>query len=97
MDIVANVTVSNVSMNNAQNGARIKAWAGKGVGSGLVQNITFAGFAESAVDNPVVIDQCYETSASDCAKYPSNTYIRDVWFTKCVCVSHCDERGGGAG
>ena len=71
-------------MSNAQNGARIKAWAGKGVGSGIVKNITFEGFVESAVDNPVIIDQCYETSASDCAKYPSNTYIQDIWFTKCV-------------
>ena len=30
--------------------------------------------------------QCYETSDSDCAKYPSNTYIQDVWFNKCVSV-----------
>lgn len=44
-------------MSNAQNGARIKAWAGKGVGAGLVKNITFDGFVESNVDNPVVIDQ----------------------------------------
>ena len=73
-----------IKMSNAQNGARIKAWAGKNVGSGLVKNITFDGFVESNVDSPVVIDQCYETSASDCAKYPSNTYIQDIWFTKCV-------------
>jgi galacturan 1,4-alpha-galacturonidase len=44
-------------MSNAQNGARIKAWAGKGVGSGLVKNITFDGFVQSNVDNPVIIDQ----------------------------------------
>ena len=49
-------------MSNAQNGARIKAWAGSGVGSGIVKNITFEGFVESNVDNPVVIDQCYMTS-----------------------------------
>ena len=73
-------------MSNAENGARIKAWAGKNVGSGLVKNITFDGFVESNVDSPVVIDQCYETSDSDCAKYPSNTYIEDIWFTKCVLV-----------
>jgi galacturan 1,4-alpha-galacturonidase len=71
-------------MSNAQNGARIKAWAGQGVGSGIVKNVTFTHFVESNVDNPVVIDQCYETSADDCAKYPSNTYIQDVWFDKCV-------------
>lgn len=94
-------------MSNAQNGARIKTWAGKGVGSGIVKNITFTGFVESNVDNPVVIDQvrssyfiplpskvlsgrdsqCYETSESDCAKYPSNTLIEDIWFDKYVMKS----------
>ena len=44
-------------MSNAQNGARIKAWAGPDVGSGIVRNITFQNFLESEVDNPVVIDQ----------------------------------------
>ena len=34
----------NIRMSNAQNGVRIKAWAGKGVGSGIVKNITFEGF-----------------------------------------------------
>ena len=48
-------------MSNAENGARIKAFAGSGVGSGIVNNITFSNFIESAVDDPVVIDQCYET------------------------------------
>ncbi|KAI8978247.1 glycoside hydrolase family 28 protein [Trametes punicea] len=79
-DIVQNVLATNIRMSNAQNGARIKAWAGKGVGSGLVKNITFEGFIETDVDNPIIIDQCYETSADDCAKYPSNVYIQDVWF-----------------
>ena len=74
----------NITMSNAQNGARIKAWAGKNVGSGIVKNITFTGFIESNVDNPVIIDQCYETSDSNCAKYPSNTYIQDIFFTECV-------------
>lgn len=44
-------------MSNAQNGARIKAWAGPNVGSGIVKNVTFDLFVESNVDNPVVIDQ----------------------------------------
>ncbi|KZV67880.1 glycoside hydrolase family 28 protein [Peniophora sp. CONT] len=79
-DIVKNVTARNISMSNAQNGARIKAWAGPNVGSGIVQNITFEYFTESDVDNPVVIDQCYMTDADACAANPSNTYIQDVWF-----------------
>jgi hypothetical protein len=37
-DIVQNVMATNIKMVNAQNGARIKAFAGSGVGSGLVKN-----------------------------------------------------------
>ncbi|KAJ7062368.1 pectin lyase fold/virulence factor [Mycena amicta] len=80
-DIVENVTATNIHMSNAQNGARIKCWAGSGVGSGIVKNITFSGFIESKVDNPVIIGECYMTSASDCAAFPSNTLIQDVFFT----------------
>lgn len=47
-------------MTKAQNGARIKAWAGPNVGSGIVKNVTFDGFVESSVDNPVVIDQVWK-------------------------------------
>ncbi|KAJ7771601.1 glycoside hydrolase family 28 protein [Mycena metata] len=80
-DIVENVTATNVIMSNAQNGARIKAWAGPGVGSGIVKNVTFDMFFETNVDNPVVIDQCYMTNATACAQFPSNTFIQDVLFT----------------
>ncbi len=48
---------SDVKMSNAQNGARIKAWAGPDVGSGIVRNVTFNNFVVSSVANPVVIDQ----------------------------------------
>jgi galacturan 1,4-alpha-galacturonidase len=46
-----------VRISDAENGARIKCWAGSGVGSGIVKNITFENFVVDAVDNPVVIDQ----------------------------------------
>ncbi|KAJ7243374.1 pectin lyase fold/virulence factor [Mycena haematopus] len=78
-DIVENVTATNIKMSNAQNGARIKAWAGPDVGSGIVKNITFENFVEFNVDNPVVIDQC--------AQFPSNTFIQDVLFTNIVGTS----------
>ncbi|KAJ7433164.1 pectin lyase fold/virulence factor [Mycena galericulata] len=55
-DIVENVTSANIRMSNAQNGARIKAFAGPGVGSGSVKNVTFSHFIEGAVGNPVIID-----------------------------------------
>lgn len=67
-------------MSNASNGARIKAWAGPNVGSGIVKNITFVDFEVSDINNPIVIDQCY-FSEDECDEYPSNTYIQDVYFT----------------
>jgi len=79
-DIVENVTAVNVHMSNAQNGARIKCWAGPNVGSGIVKNVTFSHFVESSVDNPVIIDQCYMTNATECSAFPSNTLIQDVIF-----------------
>ncbi|KAF9560995.1 glycoside hydrolase family 28 protein [Agrocybe pediades] len=79
-DIVENVLSRNIKMTNAQNGARIKAWAGPNVGSGIVKNVTFENFFETAVDNPIVIDQCYMTNATACAQFPSNTFIQDIWF-----------------
>ncbi|KAK7460923.1 hypothetical protein VKT23_008851 [Stygiomarasmius scandens] len=79
-DIVRNVTAVDIRMSDAQNGARIKAWAGPNVGSGIVQNITFRNFVVNNVDNPVVIDQCYMTDADVCAEFPSNTFIQDIFF-----------------
>ncbi|KAJ7872121.1 pectin lyase fold/virulence factor [Mycena olivaceomarginata] len=81
-DIVENVTAINVKMINSGNGARIKAWAGSGVGSGIVKNITFTNFVDSKVDLPITIDQCYSTTAAACAQFPSNTLIQDVVFTQ---------------
>jgi galacturan 1,4-alpha-galacturonidase len=44
-------------MYNAENGARIKAFAGPGVGSGIVKNVSFSFFTEGNVDSPLIIDQ----------------------------------------
>ncbi|KAG8852227.1 hypothetical protein FRB96_008873 [Tulasnella sp. 330] len=63
-DIVSNIYVNNITMANAQNGARIKVFpdnpnAGSviGGGTGFVKNITFANFFVQNVDNPILIDQ----------------------------------------
>ncbi|KIK55487.1 glycoside hydrolase family 28 protein [Collybiopsis luxurians FD-317 M1] len=79
-DIVQNVTAIGIQMSNAENGARIKAFAGDNVGSGHVQNVTFQNFVVNNVDSPVVIDQCYETAASACEEFPSNVVIEDIFF-----------------
>jgi len=80
-DIVENVTVSNIQMLNAQNGVRIKSWAGPNVGSGLVRNIHYSNWQESNVDNPIIIDSCYMTNASVCAKYPSKVPTENVYIS----------------
>ncbi|KAI0346446.1 pectin lyase-like protein [Trametopsis cervina] len=84
-DIVANVSVFNVSMNNAQNGVRIKVFGGNpsanstaGGGSGFVRNITYEDYSVNNVDNPILIDQCYSTPAAVCAQFPSKVSISDV-------------------
>ncbi|MCJ1313533.1 hypothetical protein MMC25_007212 [Agyrium rufum] len=86
-DIVQNVLVKNVTMVDAENGARIKAFGGSpsatsttGGGSGIVQNITFQDFTCVACDLPIVIDQCYETDDTTCASYPSKVIISDVHY-----------------
>lgn len=86
-DIVQNVLVKNVTMVNAENGARIKAFGGSssatstsGGGNGFATNITFQDFKCDAVSLPIVIDQCYETSASTCASYPSKVLINDIHY-----------------
>jgi polygalacturonase len=86
-DIVQNVLVKNITMVNAENGARIKAFGGSssatstsGGGNGYAQNITFQDFHCEACGLPIVIDQCYETSSSTCASYPSKVIISDIHY-----------------
>lgn len=86
-DIIADVLVKNITMVNASNGARIKAFGGsssststKGGGNGYIRNITFQDFRCNSVALPIVIDQCYETSASTCASYPSKVLINDIHY-----------------
>jgi len=98
-DIVANVTVFNVSMNNAQNGARIKVFGGNpspnstaGGGTGFVKNVTYADFQVSNVDNPITVNQCYETSAETCKEFPSTLTISDVHFINVTGTSSGEEK-----
>ncbi|OCF72151.1 hypothetical protein I204_07416 [Kwoniella mangroviensis CBS 8886] len=86
-DIVANVYVRNISMSNAQNGARIKVFGGSndtksisGGGVGYVKNVTFQDFVNYNVDNPIYLTQCYSSSAQQCQDHPSTLSISDVYF-----------------
>ncbi|KAH9213209.1 glycoside hydrolase family 28 protein, partial [Leptodontidium sp. 2 PMI_412] len=86
-DIIQNVLVKNITMVNTSNGARIKAWGGSssatstsGGGNGYVQNVTFQDFHCEGCALPIVIDQCYSTSASTCVTYPSKVLINDIHY-----------------
>lgn len=85
--MTADVTARNVSMSNAQYGARIKVFAGSNVsnsfsggGSGYVKNITFENFVVKNVDEPIYITQCYQATPETCAKFPSILSISDVHY-----------------
>ncbi|KIM82178.1 glycoside hydrolase family 28 protein [Piloderma croceum F 1598] len=80
-DLVENVSVSNIHMLNAQNGVRIKSWAGPNVGSGLVKNISYSHWQEDNVDNPIIIDSCFMTNTTTCTQYPSKVPTEDVYIS----------------
>ncbi|ANB12369.1 Pgu1p [Sugiyamaella lignohabitans] len=92
-DIVQNVLVTNVSMSNAQNGARIKAYPGRpagstvldnGGGSGIVENIMFKDFHVDNVDYAIDLTQCYGGSSTIapeiCQQNPADVIIKDIFF-----------------
>ncbi|KAI9636877.1 glycoside hydrolase family 28 protein [Dioszegia hungarica] len=86
-DIVSDLYVRNITMLNAENGARIKVFGGSndtksvsGGGSGYVRNVTFQDFSNSNVDNPIYITQCYSSSAQQCEQFPATLQISDVHF-----------------
>ncbi|KAF8864013.1 pectin lyase-like protein [Acephala macrosclerotiorum] len=80
-DYIYNAHIENVTMLNAQNGARLKAWAGPNVGYGYISNITYKNFYNFNVDWPIVLDACYfNFNASTCSTYPSRVDMTDILF-----------------
>ncbi|GJJ09196.1 hypothetical protein Clacol_003418 [Clathrus columnatus] len=99
-DIVENVLIENIVMANAQNGARIKVFGGNpsptsvsGGGTGFVKNVTFLNYRVDNVDNPILIDQCYETAASVCAEFPSKLTISDIHYKNITGTASSAEKG----
>jgi len=58
-DFIENAWIENVTMLNAQNGARLKSWAGENVGYGYIRNVTYKNFYSENVDWPIVLEACY--------------------------------------
>ncbi|KIM64371.1 glycoside hydrolase family 28 protein [Scleroderma citrinum Foug A] len=93
-DVVEHVHSINVTMINGENGARIKTFAGSadphsiaGGGSGYVRDVTFQNFQLTNINFPILIDQCYFSSADTCAKYPSQVNISDIHFIDIIGTS----------
>jgi galacturan 1,4-alpha-galacturonidase len=81
LDYIENAYIENVTMLEAQNGARLKAWAGPNVGYGYIRNITFKDFEIGTTDWPIVLDQCYfNINSTTCAAYPSRVNMTDIVF-----------------
>lgn len=88
-DIVEHVYVTNISMHNASDGARIKVWPNApsalsgdlqgGGGSGRVDNITYDGMVIDNVDYAIEITQCYgQSNLTLCLEYPSPLTISNI-------------------
>ncbi|PWY74993.1 CobW domain protein [Aspergillus heteromorphus CBS 117.55] len=81
LDIIENVYIENVTLLNGEAGARLKAWAGKDVGYGRMNNITYKNIQIQNTDAPIVVDQCYfDVNATECAEYPSAVNLTNVLF-----------------
>ncbi|CAN8253865.1 unnamed protein product [Cochlearia groenlandica] len=74
---VANITVTNSTIWNSDNGVRIKTWQG---GSGSVSSIVFRNILMVNVRNPLMIDQYYCQTKS-CVNQTSAVIISDVLYT----------------
>lgn len=73
---VSNITVTNSTIWNSDNGVRIKTWQG---GSGLVSRIVFRNILMVNVRNPIMIDQYY-CQTKNCANQTSAVIISDVLY-----------------
>ncbi|RPA96706.1 pectin lyase-like protein [Choiromyces venosus 120613-1] len=80
MDIIENVYIENITMLNAQNGARLKTWAGPNIGYGRINNVTYKDFYVDNVDYPLILTQCYSTNKTECAKHPSEVNFSNITF-----------------
>ncbi|KAJ5887750.1 exopolygalacturonase X [Penicillium taxi] len=86
VDIVENLLIYNISMFNASDGARIKAWSGVssalstdlqgGGGLGSVKNITYDTMTIENVDYAIEVTQCYgQSNLTLCNEYP---FFREI-------------------
>ncbi|XP_010418948.1 PREDICTED: polygalacturonase At1g48100-like [Camelina sativa] len=73
---VSNITVTNSTIWNSDNGVRIKTWQG---GSGSVSRIVFSNILMVNVRNPIMIDQYY-CQTKNCTNQTSAVIISDILY-----------------
>ncbi|XP_024979134.1 probable polygalacturonase At3g15720 [Cynara cardunculus var. scolymus] len=86
-DVVENIEVRNCTMVKTLAGVRIKSWQG---GSGYARKISFKGIKFDAVYNPIMIDQYYCPTQTNCRTSTSAVKISDVTFSGIVGTSKMD-------
>jgi len=59
MSFIRDVVIENTWMLNGQHAARLKTWAGEGVGYGFIDNITFRNFWNANNEFNAFLDACY--------------------------------------
>lgn len=59
MSFIRDVVIENTWMLNGQHAARLKTWAGEGVGYGFIDNITFRNFWNANNEYNAFLDACY--------------------------------------
>ncbi|XP_010544140.1 PREDICTED: polygalacturonase At1g48100 [Tarenaya hassleriana] len=73
---VSNITVTNSTIRDSDNGVRIKTWQG---GSGTVSRIVFSNILMDNVRNPIIIDQYY-CQTKNCTNQTSAVLVSDVLY-----------------
>ncbi|KAI3716275.1 hypothetical protein L6452_23501 [Arctium lappa] len=86
-DVVENIEVRNCTMIKTLAGVRIKSWQG---GSGYARKISFKGIKFDSVYNPIMIDQYYCPTQTNCRTSTSAVKISDVTFSGIMGTSRMD-------
>ncbi|KAF4921537.1 Exopolygalacturonase A [Colletotrichum viniferum] len=90
VDIIENLSIYNIPMSNASDGARIKIWPGvrpnttgseAGGGLGHVRNVTYEKYHNVNNDWAIQLTQCYFAASDEaCQQYPATLVIEDILF-----------------
>ncbi|ONK78422.1 uncharacterized protein A4U43_C02F18600 [Asparagus officinalis] len=78
---VLGIKVSNCTIENSQNGVRVKTWAGHQ--TTVAKDLSFENIIVKNVSNPIIIDQGY-CGSKNCPNSPSGVQISNVVFKNII-------------